>query len=1288
MDFRILGPLEASRDGVPLASMGPKPRALLALLLVHANELVPQSSLVDGLWGERPPETAAKALQVYVSQLRRLLGHERVLTRPGGYQLVVSTGALDLLHFQRLVAEARESVPVAAAPKLREALALWRGQALADVAEAPFAQMETGRLEELRLAAAEQLVDAELALGQDGTLVPELERSVARNPLRERPRAQLMLAFYRSGRQAEALECYQEGRRGLVDELGIEPGRQLRDLHQAILRQDAALDADPEVEVEEQPHEDVSKPLPPPTLVAREERKTVTAVCVALATLSERGEALDPEALRRVTSRAFGEVEAAVELHGGTVETVAVDAISAIFGVPVLHEDDALRAARGAAELRQRLASLATEIEGEQGARLGFCVGLSTGEVVTGGDAASQMRATGVPLAVSSRLAQVGQPGEILVDESTVRLARDAMVVEPVDVGSGPAFRLVSVMADLPRQGSRLTSPMVGRERERRRLLDAFEQAVGDRSCQLFTVLGAAGVGKSRLIREFLGSLAGRALVIRGRCLPYGEGITFWPLLEAVREAAGLDDADSPEAARTKLIEVIGDEPGADVRAQRVAEMIGLADGPAEDGVAAVLSLFQALARTHPLVVVFDDIHWGEATFLDLIEHVADWARGAPILLVCLARPELLDARSGWGGGKLNATSALLEALSDEECALLIENLVGQTELAEEVGDKIAAAAEGNPLFVEEMLSMLIDEGVLVGQNGRWIAVGDMPAIRVPPTIQALLAARLDRLDPDERAVIERAAVQGKVLYEEAVADSATKEPSVRVADSLGSLVRKDLIRPDRASLGGRTYRFRHLLIRDAAYESIPKKGRAETHEHFARWLERAAGERATEHEEIVGYHLEQAYRYTAELGEVDEAASALARSAAERLGAAGRRAFARSDAPAALNLISRAVSLLPPEDPLRVDLIPSVRVVQGMGDLTWADKVLTEAVEAAATSGDRSLAAQALVQRGLLRLFTAPDVTAPEFLQVSAQAIRVFEELGDDLGLARAWRLVGQAHYLGRRGRLSADANERALGFARRAGNRFEEREIVEWLGIAFILGSTPAAEGERRCRKLLEEVTGESELEVHLLGTLAFLVAIQGRTEEFHELMARAEQTVTSAEEWIWVVPAHFAWLALLDTDPGTVEQNLRPDYEALKRIGEKSHFSSYATLLAQAVYAQGRYEEAEQFSQEAAQAARPNDVHSQIIWRSTRAKVLARRGEREAAESLAREAVGLAEAGDFLQPHAEAFMDLAEVLELSGRGEEAAEAVRRAITLYEAKGNLTAAELAHARLERLSS
>jgi tetratricopeptide (TPR) repeat protein len=847
---------------------------------------------------------------------------------------------------------------------------------------------------------------------------------------------------------------------------------------------------------------------------------------------------------------------------------------------------------------------------------------------------------------------------------------REAVIAQP----EGDTWRIGEVADPFAAPASRLASPMVGRERERRRLHDAFEQALNDRSCQLFTVLGLAGVGKSRLVQEFLGGLDAQTLVVRGRCLPYGVGITYFPLMEAVKEAARLEDSDSPEEGLEKLVALLEDEQDAPVVARRVGELVGLAEvgaGVAES-FAAVRILVESLARRAPLVIVFDDIHWGESTFLDLLEHLADWIRDAPVLLVCIARPELLDVRAGWAGGKLNATSILLEPLSEEESAQLIDNLAGGAGLDEAVRRRIVEAAEGNPLFVEEMLALAMEDGREAG------------GVEVPPTIQALLAARLDRLATAHRSVIECAAVQGKVFYEDAVTALAPDDLRPDVASSLGSLLLKELIRPDRPSFGGRTYRFRHMLIRDAAYDSIPKEARAETHERFGRWLERAAGDRATEYEEVVGYHLEQAYRYRAELGPADDSTRALGREAAERLGEAGRRAFVRNDAPAAVNLVSRAASLLPAEDPLRVELAPNVRAMQGMaGDMSWADRVLTEAVEAAATTGDRRLAAHALVQRGFLRLFTESGITPSELFDVAERAIAVFEALGDELGVARAWRLVAQAHYLDGHGAASAEASERALEHVRRASDRFEETEIVTWLAVALALGSTPAPQAIRRCEQLLKEVAGDAVLEVGILGVIGYLEAGQNRLSEARGRFERGRQLMDELGEVIWLY-----WLWALMADPVSGERELQWATELLERIGEKSHYSSTAAVLARATYAQGEYEGAEELSRAAEAASRPNDIHGQITWRSTRAKVLARRGELAAAEELAGEALALAEESDFLNTHAHALMDFAEVLSLAGRSDEAAGAVEVAIRLYEQKGNLASAAGARALLAELSA
>ncbi len=1277
MEFRILGPLEAISNGQALDLGGAKQRALLAVLLLHANEVVSQDRLIDALWEDSAPEAAHKSLHVYVSGLRKLLGKERVQTKSPGYLLHVEDGELDRERFRRL----REQ------GSLADALALWRGPPLSDFAYQHFAQTEVARLEDERVACVEEHIERELTAGRHAELTGELEALVADNPLRERLRAQLMIALYRAGRQAEALDAYQQARTVLVGELGIEPGRELRELQQAILAQDPALELPhqpaSQAQPEKRPTHTRDAPVRQP--LDREVRKTVTALFLDARIASAQRRSVDPEALRRVTRRTLELVRAAVDPHAGVLETVAGTAVTVVFGLPAVHEDDALRAVRAAVDVRERLSTLSAELEAEGVLDLDFSIGIGTGEVVAGA-AADGIGAVGEPLTRSSALAQAAEPRAIVIDEPTHRLLRDAVLTEPAD----DAWRVVDMLSGTDVPARRLTSPMVGRERERRRLRDAFDQADGDHSCQLFSVLGLAGVGKSRLVQEFLAEVADRALVAPGRCLPYGEGITFWPLLEALKEAVGFGDGDSPDAVVQKLRFVLGDAPDSDLAARHVAALIGFGDDMSvsaaggEDGFAATRTLVEALARDRPLVLVLDDIHWGETTFLDLVEYLADSLRDSPVLLICMARPELLDVRRGWGGGKVNATSVLLEPLSDDECERLIENLVGGANVAEEVAGRITEAAEGNPLFVEEMLSMLIDDGLLVRSNGHWSATAQLASAPVPPTIQALLAARLDQLDPDERMVIERASVEGKVFHEGSVSELAPPSLRKSVGGHLQELVRKELVRPYRPDFAAEhAFRFRHLMIRDAAYDSIPKATRAELHETFARWLEDKTGERTTGYEEIIGYHLEQAFRYRAELGQSDEATKALAQEAAARLGAAGSRAFVRRDAQAAIGLMSRAVALMPPDDHARIDLVPNVRVVQGLsGDLSWAEGVLAETAAAAAAAGDRRLEAHAVVQFAFLRLFTQPDVAAAELLDVAAQAIAAFEELGDELGLARAWRLTAQAHYLGRDAGLCADASTRALEHARRAGDQLEKREIVEWLCVSLMLGPAPAAEAAARCETLLDEVEGDPILEPTILAVLGNARAMQGQVDQAHALLERWRRGVTEFGDSIWLFAINFGWV-MLAGDPVAAEQELRPGYEALGRLGEKSHFSSVAALLARAVCAQGRYDEAERLTHESEEAARPNDIHSHILWRTARSQVLAQRQELDRAEQLGVEAVSFAATTDFLDSHADALMNLAELRLLAGRQREAAGHIEDALQLYEQKGNVLSAERARSRL-----
>jgi DNA-binding SARP family transcriptional activator len=659
MEFRILGPLEVFDEGRSVDVGAAKQRALLAVFLLNANRVVSGDQLIEALWGERAPGTAQKALQVYVSQLRKALGRDRIVTRAPGYELRVEAGELDLERFQSLVEEGR----------LVAALRLSRGTPLADFAYEPFAQNEIARLQELVLACLEQRIEGDLAAGRHASLVAELEALVREHPLRERLRAQLMLALYRSGRQADALDAYQAGRTLLLDELGLEPAAELRELQRQILAQDVALEL-PERPSSLEVGQAAVAHAEPAAVRRREGRKTVT---VLTCDVTASGTELDPESLRRLTARGFDELLPVLERHGATVERSMGGAVSAIFGIPVVHEDDALRAARAAVEMRDRLKALTDDLVAQWGSALELRVGIGTGEVLVDADADRPL-ATGQPVQSAIRLQQAALSGELLLDDRTSRLVRDFADIEV----AGDSARLVRVRPLALDTGRRFDSPMIGRERERRRLHDAFAQALSDRSCQLFTIVGAPGVGKSRLVREFVDDVSDHAVVARGRCLPYGEGITYWPVLEAVRDAAKLDDTASSNDNLARLAALLeGEDAG--LVAQRLGEVVGLSDrvSGAEETFRAVRTFVETLARRKPLVIVFDDIHWGEPTFLDLVDHVTDWTNDAPVLLVCVARPELLDVRRQWGGGKANATSVRLEPLSVAESATLLDNLAG-----------------------------------------------------------------------------------------------------------------------------------------------------------------------------------------------------------------------------------------------------------------------------------------------------------------------------------------------------------------------------------------------------------------------------------------------------------------------------------------------------------------------------------------------------------------------------------------------------------------------------------
>ncbi|HMJ00058.1 MAG TPA: adenylate/guanylate cyclase domain-containing protein [Gaiellaceae bacterium] len=1027
----------------------------------------------------------------------------------------------------------------------------------------------------------------------------------------------------------------------------------------------------------------------------REVRKTVTVVFSDVTGSTALGERLDPESLRRVMSRYFDEMQAVVERHGGTVEKFIGDAVMAVFGIPVLHEDDAVRAVRAAAEMRVRLAGLNEELERDFGVTIAVRTGVNTGEVVAG-DASSggQRFATGDAVNVAKRLEEAAPANEILLGETTHRLVRDAVEVAPVEPlelkGKGEpvrAHRLLSIEPGAEGRARRLDSPMVGREREQALLERAYERAAGERGCHLFTVLGAAGVGKSRLLAEFLKGVGERATVVGGRCLPYGEGITFWPLLEVLRKLYG---EELVSAIETRLA---GDQ-NAGLIASRVGAAVGLAEsaGATEETFWAVRKLLEAQAHEQPLVLVFDDLQWGQPTFLDLVEHVADWSRDAPILLICLARPEFLDDRPGWGGGKFNATSVLLEPLSDENSAELVHNLLGRAGLADDVRARITDAAEGNPLFVEEMLAMLIDDGLLERSNGDWVPSGDFESVAVPPTIQALLAARLERLGANERSVIERASVEGKVFHRGGVVELSPTEARGDVGGHLQTLVRKELVRPDTAELPGEdAFRFRHLLIRDAAYDGMPKELRAELHERFAAWLERATKSRRVEYQEILGYHLEQAYGYRAELAPVDDAVRELGKRAAGHLESAGRRALVRGDGPATTILLRRAQALLPPGDPrlpgLLVDL--GAALIE-QGKLDDAERRFAEAAEAAQVLGNRGLELRAKLEGASVRILVDPKAI-DAFRELTETTIPELESLGDEQTLAVAWRMVAHGYLLDLRGADMEQALRRSIEHARRAGDRRGELEGLVWLLRLHWFGPAPVNAGIRLCEQTLAEADAEPRVASIATQVLGVLYGLRGDFEHGRELLARAG----AMQDELGMELAKAAGNAMMSAgleqlaqDYDAAEAMLRPAIEVLRSAGEKGYYSTLLGYLAHVSYAQGKYDEADELAREADEAGGADDIETQRLSLTARGKVLARRGERAEAERLVRAAAELLAPTDGLVGQAEVMLDLAEVLALAGRRAEASAAAREAARLYAAKGADGGVRLAEARVAELEA
>jgi class 3 adenylate cyclase/tetratricopeptide (TPR) repeat protein len=1004
-----------------------------------------------------------------------------------------------------------------------------------------------------------------------------------------------------------------------------------------------------------------------------ESRKTVTIVFADVTGSTALGEQTDPEVMRRIMGRYSEEMRSVLERHDGTVEKFIGDAVMAVFGIPTVHEDDALRAVRAAAEMRARLATLNEEFERERSVTIAVRTGVNTGEVIAGDSSEGQAFATGDAVNVAARLEQAAQPGEILLGAVTHELVGGAVRTEPVEplklkgkAQPVEAWRLVEVLPDAPAFTRRIDAPFVGRSEELRRLREAYNTTTATGACTLVTVTGAPGIGKSRLVRELLTSIGSGARVVVGRCLSYGEGITYWPLAEIVRQVAGTDP-------RPALLELLGREPDGFVATERLLGAIGAVDESArtEEIFWATRILFERLARDRPLTVVVDDIHWAEPTLLDLIEYIVGFARG-PILIVCMARPDLFDTRPHWSrSGALE-----LEPLNEKEAVALMDALLAEADLAPRIRDRIRDRAEGNPLFVEQMLDLASED--------------ENEDLALPVTIQALLAARLDRLPVDERAVLVRGAVEGRLFHLGAVSSLLAEAERDGVPARLLALARKNFIRPDESLFpGDDAFRFVHVLVRDAAYEGAPKELRAELHERLAAWVEEKATDRRSELEEIIGFHFEQAYAYRAALG---QAAETLALRAGNLLASAGGRALNRGDPRAAAKLLRRAAELLPRGDSRALESAGQLaHALHGSGDPIAAASVLMDAEEDARNRGDGRLATLFRLDRLGIELGFEPDADVAQMLREAHAAIEKFP--ADDAVLAAAWSRIEEVEWF--RGHLerSRAAGEKVFIHAGKLGDVRRQAIAEAHIGATSFFDSSHIDDVISQAQASLEWARSHGVLsnQAMAMSALGVLRMEQGRFDEARQLREQGWNQLHDLGLTL-LYAAHrgavggLPGLRIAELDD--LVERLRESYELLTDAGETGILSTVASNLAFALYEQGEYKEAEQMSRASEQAGSPEDLVTQVGWRTARAMILARRGELAAGEALARDALARALGSEYAETKAEAYLSLGEVLRLAQRPEEARGALECARAIFESKGFQLSADAAQAKLAELQS
>ncbi len=1032
----------------------------------------------------------------------------------------------------------------------------------------------------------------------------------------------------------------------------------------------------------------------PAALPSQEIRKVVTIIFSDLKGSTALTEKIDAEAINEVKERYFTSMAAAITQHGGKIEKYIGDAIMAVFGLPRAHEDDALRAVRAAHGMTQAMHRLNVDLLKLYGVEIAARTGVNTGEVVANTDEAAEQRlATGDAVNVAARLEQAAPANEVLIGEVTYDLVRahvDVEAVEPLELKGKaervPAYRLIDVRGKARMERSPASrAQLVGREEQLEQLRAELRDVVGHGGARLAAVLGEAGVGKTFLLETFQEEIRKSTTVLQGRCLPYGDGITFWPLVEIARAAAGIVDDDTPEVALTKLGSVLeGVASGTEIR-DRVGSVIGLTTDrfPVGEIFWGTRRFLEALGSRRPVVVCIEDVHNAEATFLDLLEHVLDsTGPQSAVLIIATGRLGLLDKRPQWvaHAGVQAVTVEALDALQTER---LVEVLLGGT-VDDAINARVVATSEGNPLFASQLVSMLVDKGLIRYDESTWLPEGDLAAAAVPPTIQALLAERLDDLSREERAVMEPASVIGLSFAQAAIEDLVPVSLRPSVPNHLSSLDRKQFVAHAASDESDDVlYRFRNLMIKDATYGSLLKRARAQLHERFVTWAERVNRERGREQEfeEILGYHLEQAFRYRTELGPVDAEGRAIAERAASKLSNAGRRAMARGDIPACVSLLTRAAALLPTSSVGRLDILFDLGEALVLhGQLDEARTLVEEGTRLAIELDDGRLVARMAINELTLEQYAGTGSAAHQ-IDRAKEIIQTLQRYEDDVALARAWNEVVVRELTLGRYDSGAESADKLVDYAKRSGDQRLTAHAAPTLAYLMVHGQTPVPDGIRECEEVLLTIVGHQKTEAIVRAALAQLKAMNGEFDEARSLCLRVKEILVELGARLDAnsTSIEASRVEILAGDLVAAETLLRRDDAALQAIDERYFRSTIAAILANVLALRGALDEADDYARLAEELADEDDLWSQVSWRTARAKVLAHRGgSLDDAIAMAQGAVDLATDSGDIEMRADALTELGRVYTIAGRRESAGPPWREALELYEVKADLAASRL----------